>query len=60
MVQMSTVATSRKLDWKQCVVCQTKSSEELQCPTRSDLDVKRPPIDIYATFLNNSRGIPEA
>ncbi len=41
------------LDWKLCVICQTKSSEELCCPTRSALDVKRPPMDIYSTFLSN-------
>ena len=29
---------------------QTKSSEELRCPTRS---AKRPPLDVYATFLSN-------
>ena len=41
------------LNWKLCVICQRKSSEELCCPTRCALDLKRPPLNIYATFLSN-------
>lgn len=33
-------------------ICQTNTSEELRFSTRSVLAVKRPPFDIYSTFLS--------
>lgn len=41
------------MDWNLCVICQTKSSEELRCPIRLSFDANRPPLNIYTAFLNN-------
>ena len=51
--QLPMVAVSSNMNWKVCIICQTNSSEEPHCPSQSLDPEKRPPLDVYESFLDN-------